>query len=568
MSRLQSIFILLLILLAGLEIRLFLAVQTYTSTFDTGTVALMAMDIAQGTDMPLFFYGQSYFGALEAYVAAALIKIVGHHELVVSAAVIGFSLLWIFATYLLFSACIDRRAGLVAAAMISFCGYQIAWYCVASYGGYPTAFAFGTLALWLAVTIEQREPVGGERWLLTLGLGLCAGLALWTHLITAPFMLMAGIVLLRTINRETIKGYIVGGVIAALGFVPLLLMKEVYTAGDTSGFNLQGKHFAAAGYILFTDNIPALLNWSTERWPSWVFRAASVAAKLTLVLGIVLTVCVAWRKLPARAWIPLGTVGLFLLFYFPHEMALVNAPRYIIPAFVLLLGSVFALPFSLVEGRKAWLLGILPAVFCLSQLGGTLVYSLDKQPRQDRLVAEAKDLAASANGLGCDYVQLVGGYIYGHWGQKYSFFSRGSSRFVSVFDERHQPSAQAADAAERPGYACEAPVRRKLLASFQAVGADVVQSSNLVFRVTNAWRAPREAISGLEPVALFDRTRGTSVEGQCGKDELLIDLGQSRKLSSLWMRSSDELQLGLPEAYRISLSEDQQTWTVAALIRD
>src|SRR5687768_18550707 len=35
----------------------------------------MAMDIASGRDYPLFFWGQSYLGAMTAYVAAPLIWI-------------------------------------------------------------------------------------------------------------------------------------------------------------------------------------------------------------------------------------------------------------------------------------------------------------------------------------------------------------------------------------------------------------------------------------------------------------------------------------------------------------
>ena len=86
----------------------------YTSTFDSGTVGLMSVNIAQG-ERPLFFYGQPYFGALEAYLAALFISLFGFSEFVISLSPISFTLAWVVFTYLLFSRIHNRTAGLVAA---------------------------------------------------------------------------------------------------------------------------------------------------------------------------------------------------------------------------------------------------------------------------------------------------------------------------------------------------------------------------------------------------------------------------------------------------------------------
>ncbi len=44
---------------------------------DEGVIGLMGMHIAYGKELPIFFYGQSYMGAWEAYVAAFFFKLFG-----------------------------------------------------------------------------------------------------------------------------------------------------------------------------------------------------------------------------------------------------------------------------------------------------------------------------------------------------------------------------------------------------------------------------------------------------------------------------------------------------------
>lgn len=65
----------------------------FTGNFDTGTVELMAVNIAKGDDFPLFWYGLHYAGALEAYVAAAMIWLFGFSETALTLSPIVFSIL-------------------------------------------------------------------------------------------------------------------------------------------------------------------------------------------------------------------------------------------------------------------------------------------------------------------------------------------------------------------------------------------------------------------------------------------------------------------------------------------
>src|SRR5437763_16840240 len=45
---------------------------------DQAVVSLMALDIAEGRLLPIFFDGQRYMAALEAYTAAIFVKLFGH----------------------------------------------------------------------------------------------------------------------------------------------------------------------------------------------------------------------------------------------------------------------------------------------------------------------------------------------------------------------------------------------------------------------------------------------------------------------------------------------------------
>ena len=550
---------------AGAALRIWLAIAAYTSTFDTGTVALMAMDISQGRDYPLFFYGQSYFGALEAYVGALLISVVGHHELVVSAAVIGFSLLWIISTFFLFSALFGSRAGLVAALIVAIPGYQVTWYNVASYGGYPVVFSLGSMVLGLAVIMRKRDPVGGELWVLSVLLGALSALGLWTHLTVAPFVLSAGLILVRLINRENVKAFALAGLLAGLGLIPGYCMSKVYTGSDTASFQVTLDHMVESVSVLFQKNLPELLFWNADVFPGWVIGLANGATWFAVISGALVFCYTVCRFRSHYLLVPFIFILLFLCMYLLHEMATVKAPRYIMPLYILVLCTIFAYPVARLGGRYGVAACTLPVVFVLAQLGGTLAYGILKKPVKEATLAEAEAVVDGALALGCDYVQMVGGYVYGHLGQKYSFLGKGQTRFVSVFDERHQPSAQAADAAERPGYTCEQPVVPKLRASFDALGLEQVQESNQVFRATSLWQPPRKSIQGLQPAALFDRDRATVLEGKCKKDDaLIIDLGQTRRLVGLWMMAPDPLQTGLPESYRMSVSEDRMEWEIVA----
>src|SRR5439155_13356578 len=82
---------------------------------DQSVVGLMALDIAAGRRFPLFFDGQRYMGAVEAYVAAAFVRLFGHEPNVVALSPLLFFGLFVAGQYALWRIWRDRPTGHVAA---------------------------------------------------------------------------------------------------------------------------------------------------------------------------------------------------------------------------------------------------------------------------------------------------------------------------------------------------------------------------------------------------------------------------------------------------------------------
>jgi len=104
----------------AIGIRLALIAQGWPEmNSDEAVNGLMALHIAQGKDLPIFIYGQSYVGALEAYVAGLLFAIFGASDVLLRLSVVVFSGMFLTILYLLARLLYDRMVGLVAVALLS-----------------------------------------------------------------------------------------------------------------------------------------------------------------------------------------------------------------------------------------------------------------------------------------------------------------------------------------------------------------------------------------------------------------------------------------------------------------
>jgi 4-amino-4-deoxy-L-arabinose transferase-like glycosyltransferase len=148
---------------------------------DEAVVALMARHILQG-EMPLFFYGQSYMGSLDAFLIAFGFLLFGEHVWVIR---LVQSLLYI--GVLCTTAWLGKKAfnsWLVGGLALSFLAVptvNVTLYTTVSLGGYGEALLLGNLMLLIGIQIGesiQQEQAPGSVWLWML-FGFLAGLGVW-----------------------------------------------------------------------------------------------------------------------------------------------------------------------------------------------------------------------------------------------------------------------------------------------------------------------------------------------------------------------------------------------------
>src|SRR5437870_4570412 len=86
------------ILLLALALRLFLLIKAdWMTDYDESAIGLMAFGIARG-EHPIFFAGQPYMGALDAYFAAALFSVFGSDRTVLKLVPLAEAMLWVLTT--------------------------------------------------------------------------------------------------------------------------------------------------------------------------------------------------------------------------------------------------------------------------------------------------------------------------------------------------------------------------------------------------------------------------------------------------------------------------------------
>ncbi len=220
--------------LATVVHRLLLASHQFILATDTGTLALMALDILDG-ERPLFLYGFSYAGAPMAYLTALSFRLFGISlfTLVLPTALLAG--LWVWLSWLLFKRLAGPRAGLAAALIFAFPDRLTSWYTHTPYNSYGAFLALGTLILWLAVEIEARDLRGGRLVAWMALLGTAGGLAFWSNALIAPYLLTACIPILVHFRRHRFHPRLLAACIpGACGFLlaasPVLMVALRRTA--------------------------------------------------------------------------------------------------------------------------------------------------------------------------------------------------------------------------------------------------------------------------------------------------------------------------------------------------
>lgn len=557
-----------LILVVAFCFRLATALWSYSSTFDTATVGLMAVNILEKGERPLFFYGQRYFGALEAYLAALIFLVFGVSEISLSMAPILCSLGWIVATYQLFKAWNGRAAGLVAASIIAIPSHVILRYSVGSDGGYPLAFMLGTLSLWICLELFQRNIEGRKKVATAIALGTIAGFGIWTHPITMVYLLPGALLLGCLIAcRDMRKDTLIIFVAASFTFFAIITFFDAWPLGmPKKEGGLLPPISIASMYQNFTGMFDRplrqhLFNHWEAGWLWWILRG------LILFTGLLYAFCLArcdtWRT-RLRLAMPLIFAISFCLLYSIHPMARAEAPRYVIPLWTILLsgliGAVMTAPSRRIRlcGR-----GVLTCWILFYGVSNAM-YVASNTKKREILMASRHWIVEKANEVNLASVVVVDSPIYAHYGQIYSFTSKGQIAFVSPFDERHQPSAEFAERDPACGMLIATANEQLLMQALNDIDASWSREAGYGYSLFYDIRAtapqgpiiPGSSIKidkpGFSLDTVSDRNMSTSIKDDFKeRASFIIQLDQPRTIEALVMIGHEVMGRYLPRIFRL-----------------
>jgi len=199
---------------------------------DEGTLGLMAMHIAQLREAPVWFYGQPYTGALEAYLVALPMALFGASALTLKLTGLVVSVVSVLLGWLLARRTLGPVAGLVAGLYLALPPLTFGIWSLKTSGGRLLLFALGLAILLCAQSIGARGASRRN----SIALGLLVGLGIWLNLLLFPFIAAAGLLLLSRRELLTRPRLILYSLAACLVGAAPLIVDNLASGGETFRF--------------------------------------------------------------------------------------------------------------------------------------------------------------------------------------------------------------------------------------------------------------------------------------------------------------------------------------------
>ncbi|MEE6310037.1 hypothetical protein V1634_24695 [Plantactinospora veratri] len=204
----------------GVLWRIWLTVAgTPPTNSDEATMGLAALHIAQGRDLPVFFYGQHYMGTVEAYLAAPLVALAGPSVTALRIPTLLLYALFLVLMYLLVRRVFTAGLAVLTVGLLALGSDRIVKNQLIAGGGYPETAPMVAGLLLLGYLLATRATT---RWYAFAGWGALFGLVAWNHWLPAPYLLGALMVLgtARVLTRRT-AGLVGAGLL--VGVLPLIV---------------------------------------------------------------------------------------------------------------------------------------------------------------------------------------------------------------------------------------------------------------------------------------------------------------------------------------------------------
>jgi hypothetical protein len=283
---------------------------------DEGVLGLMARHILAGA-RPLFYYGQYYLGALEAYLTAVVFEFFGESMTTLRVVPTLFALSWVPLTGAIASRLYGKRAGYLAAALVALPSQFVFEWGFKARGGFAEHVTFLLLVVYLVLQLQARITTPR-----LAALGFIAGLSLWVNQLSLAYLPIYGYALFAWVplRRRHLGVLLVAGLVGAAPLIygniinPLGTARALITEVKSS-WRLEQAAKADPEQLRDYRSVPLLqvLGAQDRRDGSW--SVSGTVAALFLTLGCVGAVWRGWDNAVAlrRHLLLLGFVGATLV---------------------------------------------------------------------------------------------------------------------------------------------------------------------------------------------------------------------------------------------------------------
>lgn len=317
---------------------------------DEAIVGLMAREILHGRAFPVFYWGQEYMGAVEAYLAVPLFALFGPSVRTLKLVPVFFTIATVPAAAALAFRAAGRHAAIFTA--FAFCTPPLAFalWSIKTRGGFTEPVELGLWILWGAFKVtEAKDARRALGWAAACGLAL--GIGLWWGEFVVPYALPAFLVLALQPRGRSAVVWGIGALSTLVGSAPAIWRNAFTTHWATLTHALTPDPLQAAVQHqplhavpdvawrnLASIGFPAMLGFHDARIApfDWHGPLLVPAALLTLVaccgFGVAVLHALRTRELSAR----LATLGpligglAMVMLYVYSRFGYEREPRYVL----------------------------------------------------------------------------------------------------------------------------------------------------------------------------------------------------------------------------------------------
>jgi hypothetical protein len=321
-----------------------LIIQARTALIDSdeAITGLMARHILQG-HIPVWLYGISYQGSLEAFSAAALFSVFGATPLMLKVEATCWFCGFVWSHYLFAREVADRTTARWSTLAVAASPAFLTVWSVGVIGTYMSTLCLGTVALLLAARMLRRGMSAGRLGLL----GAVMGLAWWTFPLAILYIVPILLLLLLRARRELVSRMALalpgGFILGSLPFWPYNLTHGFASLFVRSQIPHAEATVRSAVWGLIRRGAPILLGARPSHGTGDFFRFASVLSVAVVTVVGLLALGRYLRERRLAPWfvdgrdLAFGVGGWALLVYVVSGWGYnAEEPRYLIPLYSVL----------------------------------------------------------------------------------------------------------------------------------------------------------------------------------------------------------------------------------------